>query len=93
MIVYVKFIAVSGRGTIEDIKSYLYDHTTVLSHYSDDNTVYAVLRTETPDSDERAQYLADYQAARLGSGLQFRAKVADQIQEVYPIGDNEKVWA
>lgn len=51
-----------------ELSSYLYDHTEIVNHVVHDRYDYLLLRT-TADSAERAEYLANYQAGRIRSGL------------------------
>ena len=75
MILHVKFVAVTGRGDRELLQAYLYDSTKLVEYMDSGERFVAILRTEGP-TDKRAQYLADYQAGRLQSGL-LVARVSD----------------
>ena len=55
----------------EQVPAYLYDHTTHLATVADSRTpgTAALLLSTEADTEARAEFLADYQAARLSSGL------------------------
>lgn len=59
------FIAVRARGGEAQFQPYLYDHTTLIEKLDGERFV-LVTKSDDPN---RTFYLAEYQAARLGSGL------------------------
>jgi len=92
MILHVKFIRLEGKfpqalGPKEGrkyLEVYCYDHTKVVDLADNGREFVAILRTEA-DTDERADYLANYQAGRFRSCL-FATEVFDnptQIAEKY----------
>lgn len=62
-----RFFTVTTKRPVE-LSSYLYDHTEIVGHVVHEDYDYLLLRT-TADSEDRAEYLANYQAGRISSGL------------------------
>ena len=68
----------------EQVPAYLYEHTTALSRLSDSRTpgTAALLLSTEADTEDRASFLAQYQAGRLSSGLH-SARVFDTYGEAW----------
>lgn len=82
--IYVKYLDVRGKarfGGRDILERYCYDHTKIVEYEHNGQDFFATLRTESSESDERAQYLAEYQAGRLRSGL-MAATVHDTIRDL-----------
>lgn len=68
-----------------ELSSYLYDHTEIVNHVVHDGYDYLLLRT-TADTEDRAEYLANYQAGRISSGLHGVSDVfATQDEAIAPL--------
>lgn len=90
MVIHVKYLAVQGRGDIEQVERYFLGVTTTVESAESDGNVFAVLRTEA-DTDARAQRVAEDMAARYASGL-YAAKVYDSPKGLLPIGASDEIW-
>jgi hypothetical protein len=66
-----RFIMVVGRLDEREVRAYLYGHTTILAQGADPTHPErrGYLLVTVADTDERADYLATYQANRFASGL------------------------
>jgi hypothetical protein len=64
------FTVVTKSEDAAKVDHYLYDHTAVISRRVDDRgRTHLLMQTTSVQSSARVRYLADYQAARLASGL------------------------
>lgn len=88
MVLYVKFIRVTGKCdsqagyTESTLKRACYDSASVLEYVEGGNNEFmANVRVETSEGENRAQFLAKYQAGRFGSFL-WGAKVYDNPDQI-----------
>ena len=91
MILYVKYIRVTGRGDEPTLKDFLYGGTSIMQYVDipdselpggyPKNQFIAILRTESEHSETSAEYLANTQAGRLGSNM-WNARVFDDYGDL-----------
>jgi hypothetical protein len=89
-VIHVRYLAVQGRGDLDQIERYLSADARVVESMESDGNIFAVVRVEAAN-DIRAESDANLLAERYASGL-YAAKVYTEVQPLLPIGANDAVW-
>lgn len=73
------YLVVVGSGTKETTRRYMYDTSTPVEEFESETKTASIWQV-TADSEEHAQFLANYQMGRLNSGL-FGCAIEETLKE------------